>query len=310
MSLALRPLPKVIGICKCPKTWTYSPEKPTRIPLKGGISDVFVFIPLNMSQYSTSTEFPGSINTSLALQSWTCTFMTIGSLSCASTPSESCLENLTTTGFSSFFENGFHDMCITDLEYLFLAELVSPPPAKPYVMVLSVWWAIRVSCTSSMFFPFLVERFSEFDSLWEGVIFPATPSTSFTYDINWPLWIMISISLFNWWQSSVWWPLKRWYEHNASSYFPSTTLTLLGQVGFNIILRWYTSHRISTCFALSGVKFLLKLSYGLREGFFTNLSLNPCLWCYFLGSDPSFLDCVFSLASQNLSSILLSSSLI
>lgn len=151
--LALSPLSKAFMIGKLPSTWTYSPEKPTRMPLKGIISDVSMFMPLKASQYNMSVELPKSINTRLTLQTWIYNFMTIGLFSCASTPSESCLKKLPATCLSSFPENIFCETCITDITYLFLAEPVSPPPAKPIKMVLSVRRATWVSRTSSILFP-------------------------------------------------------------------------------------------------------------------------------------------------------------
>lgn len=172
-----------------------------------------------------------------------------------------------------------------------------------------MWQAIRVSRTSSVFLPFLAERFSGFSSLQKGLFFHDGPSISFTYNNNRPLWIRISISLFNWWQSSVWWPLNQWMVSHASWSFPSTSLTLLGWVCYGIILRWYTSHIISTHFALSGVKFSLKLSYGLQEGFIADLSSTLACDVFFLGHDLSCLDCIFSLESYKLFSIFPSSPL-
>lgn len=61
-------------------------------------------------------------------------------------------------------------------------------------MILSAYQAIWDSRNSSMFFLFLVERFSEFGALFEGLIFPGDPSASFTYDDNCPLWIRINFS--------------------------------------------------------------------------------------------------------------------
>lgn len=130
--------------------------------------------------------------------------MTIESFSCASTPFESFLEKPITTGLPSFSDNEFYDTCITDRAFLFLAELVSPPPSKPPEMILSVCRVIWVTHTSSVFVPFLVEIFYEFGSTLEWLLFLVDPSSSFRYDSNYPLWIKILISLFKWWQSLVW----------------------------------------------------------------------------------------------------------
>lgn len=147
-----------------------------------------------------STKLHGSINTRLTLSSWFCTFMTIFSFSCASTPFESRLEKLIATYLSSFPENSFCETCIIDRVYLFLAKLVG------------------VNCVECYHgFTYLLGTFSllggEFLRVWlspRRLIFLDDPLTYFMYDNNWPLWIRISISLFSWWQSSVWWSLIWW----------------------------------------------------------------------------------------------------
>lgn len=66
---------------------------------------------------------------------------------------------------------------------------------------------------------------------------------------------------------------------------------------------------MSTLFSLRGVKISEKLSQGIWEGLIIDLSFGPCLWCSLLDPDPSCLDCVFSLASWELSYMFLSSPL-
>lgn len=104
----------------------------------------------------------------------------MGSFLCVSIPTESRLENPMIVVFSYLSDDGLCDTCITGRAYLFLVDLVSPPPAKPFDMVLSVCRTIRVSRISSAFFPFLVDVFFESGCLLDGLLFLAAPYASFT----------------------------------------------------------------------------------------------------------------------------------
>lgn len=179
---ALLPLLKTFMMSRCPNRWTCSLENPTRVPLKGRNSDVSMFMPLKASQYNISAKLPRSLTPSWH-SIWIYTFMTIRSFSCVSTPYESYLEKLMMTSIRSLSDNKFCDTCIIDQAYLFLDELISPPPPKIIELALSVCRAIWVSRIFLVFFPLLAGRFSEFDSLLEGLLFLTYPSASFTYDI-------------------------------------------------------------------------------------------------------------------------------
>src|ERR1043165_8078050 len=109
----------------------------------------------------------------------------MGSFSCGKTSLASSPKKVITPGSNLEVPRG--STCPEPRAYLFLAELVEPPPAKPPEIVLRVCRVELASFTSSTALPFFLDRESEVESrLGDESRLLGRPGSSFTYVDSFP----------------------------------------------------------------------------------------------------------------------------